>query len=197
VTYQESAIEFTDDAPVIWFTGMSSAGKSTLCLHLREKLAGAGYRVEWLDGDEFRRILSTDLVFSRQDRDEQVKRIGHVARWLSAHGAIVLVSAISPYRATRDRLRRTIPKFVEVYVNAPLEICEERDVKGLYKKARAGEISSFTGVDSPYEAPEEAEIECRTGTQTVDESMSAVLGFLELKYSIRLPNPSTGLGQKG
>jgi adenylylsulfate kinase len=86
---------------------------------------------------------------------------------------------------------------VEVYVNAPLEICEERDVKGLYKKARAGEISSFTGVDSPYEAPEEAEIECRTGTQTVDESMSAVLGFLELKYSIRLPNPSTGLGQKG
>jgi adenylylsulfate kinase len=80
VTYQESAIEFTDDAPVIWFTGMSSAGKSTLCLHLREKLAGAGYRVEWLDGDEFRRILSTDLVFSRQDRDEQVKRIGHLAQ---------------------------------------------------------------------------------------------------------------------
>ncbi len=140
----------------VWFTGLSSAGKSTICQALYEKLWARGYKVEWLDGDVVRQHLSKDLGFSKQDRDENIRRIGFVAELLTRNGVIVLVSAISPYGSVRDEVRRRIGNFLEVYVNAPLAVCEQRDVKGLYRRARTGELHHFTGVDDPYEAPADA-----------------------------------------
>jgi bifunctional enzyme CysN/CysC len=159
----------------LWFTGLSSAGKSTICQALYEKLWARGYKVEWLDGDIVRQHLSKDLGFSKQDRDENIRRIGFVAELLTRNGVIVLVSAISPYGSVRDEVRRRIGNFLEVYVNAPLAICEQRDVKGLYRRARTGEIHHFTGVDDPYEAPAAPEIECRTDRETLAESTAKVL----------------------
>ena len=142
---------------------------------MAECLRGEGFRVETLDGDEVRTFLSKGLGFSRADRDENIRRIGFVAGLLAKHGVIVLVSAISPYRAARDEVRARVPKFLEVYVNAPLAVCEERDVKKLYRRARAGEIALFTGVSDPYEAPLTPEVACRTDVETVAESAEKVL----------------------
>jgi adenylylsulfate kinase len=163
----------------IWFTGLSSSGKTTLAQALYERLRTRGYRVEMLDGDAVRRHLSKGLGFSREDRDENIRRIGFVAQLLTRNGVIVLVSAISPYRAVRDEVRRSIGNFIEVFVNAPLEVCEQRDAKGLYRKARAGLIQGFTGIDDPYEPPLAAEVECRTGVETVEESAARVLRCAE------------------
>jgi len=138
-----------------------------------------GHKAELLDGDAFRRHLSKDLGFSRQDRDENIRRIGFVAELVTRNGGIALVAAISPYRAVRDELRARIGNFVEVYVNAPLEVCEQRDLKGLYKKARAGQISGVTGIDDPYEPPLDPEVECRTGRESLAESVEKVLRRLE------------------
>jgi adenylylsulfate kinase len=136
-----------------------------------------------LDGDEIRTSISRGLGFSRADRDENIRRIGYVAHLLSRNGIITLVSAISPYRAVREEVRTSIGAFLEVYVNAPLEVCEARDPKGLYRRAHAGELKGFTGIDDPYEAPLAPEVECRTDRETVQESVNkviaAILGVLE------------------
>lgn len=159
----------------VWSTGLSSAGKSTISEAVYEKLRAMGYRVEWLDGDAVRQHLSRGLGFSKEDRDENIRRIGFVAHLLTRNGIIVLVSAISPYRAVRDEMRRKIGNFLEVYVRAPLEVCEQRDLKGIYRRARAGEMHGVTGVDDPYEPPLAAEIECHTDRETPADSAERVL----------------------
>lgn len=167
----------------IWFTGLSGAGKTTITKALEQKLREQNYPLEVLDGDIVRTNLTKGLGFSKEDRDENIRRIGFVANLLTRHGVIVLVSAISPYRQIRDEVRGKIGNFVEVFVNAPLNVCEERDVKGLYKKARAGEIKAFTGISDPYEPPLNPEVECRTDLETLDESLNKVLHKLsELGY---------------
>src|ERR1035441_8861139 len=161
----------------IWFTGLSGAGKTTLNRAVSERLARRGMSVESLDADEIRQSLCRGLGFSRRDRDENIWRIGYVAGLLTRHGVITLVSAISPYRSTRDEVRSSIGDFVEVYVNAPVETCEHRDVKGLYRRARSGELTGFTGIDDPYEPPLHPEVECRTDRETVEESVEKILTF--------------------
>ena len=138
---------------VLWFTGLSGAGKSTISNLIEARLRAAGAKVELLDGDVVRTHLSKGLSFSKEDRDINIRRIGFVSELLARHGVIVIVAAISPYRAVREEVRSTIPNFVEVYVECPIEVLAERDVKGLYKKALAGEIPHFTGVSDPYEPP--------------------------------------------
>lgn len=163
----------------VWFTGLSGAGKTTIRMAVEKALRDRQLKVEVLDGDIVRQHLTRGLGFSKEDRDENIRRIGFVAHLLSRNGVIVLVSAISPYRHTREEVRQQIGDFVEVYVNAPLAICEQRDVKGLYKKARAGEIKQFTGIDDPYEAPLNPEVECHTDQETLEESTAKVLSYLE------------------
>ncbi|HEX4066903.1 MAG TPA: adenylyl-sulfate kinase [Acidobacteriaceae bacterium] len=174
-----NADSFPAEGMTVWFTGLSSAGKSTLSRAVYDRLWERGYRVEHLDGDEVRRHLSRGLGFSREDRNENVRRIGFVAGMLARHGVIALVSAIAPYREGRDELRARIPGFVEVYVNAPLSVCEERDVKGLYRQARRGEIAHFTGIDDPYEPPLSPEVECRTDLDSVDQCADKVVAAIE------------------
>ncbi|HAC64419.1 MAG TPA: adenylyl-sulfate kinase [Cyanothece sp. UBA12306] len=169
-----------------WFTGLSGAGKTTITHALEQKLREADYPLEVLDGDIVRTNLTKGLGFSKEDRDTNIRRIGFVANLLTRHGVIVLVSAISPYREIRDEVRGKIGNFVEVFVNAPLNVCEDRDVKGLYKKARAGEIKSFTGIDDPYEPPLNPEVECRTDLETLEESVAKVWQKLEdLGYLVK------------
>jgi adenylylsulfate kinase len=166
----------------VWFTGLSSAGKSTLSQAVCASLRAIGHRVEVLDGDVVRQHLCKGLGFSKEDRDENIRRIGFVAELLTRNGVIVLVSAISPYRDVRDECRSRIIRFVEVYVNAPLEVCEHRDVKGLYRKARWGDLHGFTGIDDPYEPPLSPEIECRTDLESLPESVEKVLRYLEATW---------------
>lgn len=163
----------------VWFTGLSGAGKTTIRMALEQELRNRSYKVEVLDGDIVRQNLTRGLGFSKEDRDENIRRIGFVSHLLTRNGVIVLVSAISPYRNIRDEVRNRIQDFVEIYVNAPLAVCEERDVKGLYQKARAGEIKQFTGIDDPYEAPLGPEVECRTDQESIEESVAKVLSKLE------------------
>jgi len=167
----------------VWLTGLSSAGKSTLGQALYDRLWAMGHKVEFLDGDTVRQNLCKGLGFSKEDRDENIRRIGFVAELLTRNGVVVLVSAISPYRSVREEVRRRIGDFVEVYVNAPLAVCEQRDVKGLYKKARSGQLPGFTGVDDPYEPPENPEVECRTDLETPQESAERVLRYLEARLA--------------
>jgi bifunctional enzyme CysN/CysC len=166
----------------VWLTGLSGAGKSTIAEGVCTELLALGMRAQVLDADLLRKHLNRDLGFSKEDRDENVRRIGFVADLLTRHGVIVLVAAISPYRAAREEVRRTIKSFIEVYVNAPLNVCEGRDPKGLYKKARAGEIHGFTGIDDPYEEPLEAEIRLNTHEcplkANVDMVVEAILSHL-------------------
>ncbi|TVQ56419.1 MAG: adenylyl-sulfate kinase [Spirulina sp. DLM2.Bin59] len=167
----------------VWFTGLSGAGKTTISQAVAERLRSQGYQLEVLDGDIVRTNLTKGLGFSKEDRDENIRRIGFVSHLLTRNGVIVIVSAISPYRAARETVRERIGDFVEVFVNAPLAVCESRDVKGLYKKARAGEIKQFTGIDDPYEAPANPEIECRTDLEDLEESINKVITKLqELGY---------------
>lgn len=163
----------------VWLTGLSSAGKSTLTRAVHERLWARGYRVDIIDGDEVRRYLSRDLGFTKEDRDENIRRIGFLAELLTRNGVIALVSAISPYRSIRDEIRARIPRFMEVFVNAPLNVCEGRDVKGLYRKARAGEIHAFTGIDDPYEPPLSPEVECRTDLETIHEGADRIIEAIE------------------
>ena len=163
----------------VWFTGLSGSGKTTITQAVTQQLSSQGYRLEVLDGDIVRQNLTKGLGFSKEDRDENIRRIGFVSHLLTRNGVIVLVSAISPYREIRDEVRNKIGDFVEVYVNAPLEVCEQRDVKGLYQRARAGEIKAFTGIDDPYESPLNPEIECRTDLEELADSVDKVLNKLE------------------
>jgi adenylyl-sulfate kinase len=168
---------------VLWFTGLSGSGKSTLAARLADRLAGEGVHVESLDGDEVRKYLSHGLGFSREDRDQNVRRIGFVARVAARSGACAITAAISPYRAIRDEVRSLTPNFCEVYCECPLEVLQSRDPKGLYKKALAGEIKNFTGVDDPYEAPIAPEVHLRTDRQSPEECEAIILGRLrELGY---------------
>ena len=168
-----------DAACVIWFTGLSGAGKSTISSALAAELTARGLPFEVLDGDVVRTHLSKGLSFSREDRDINVLRIGWVARTLARHGTIVICAAISPYRASRELVRKETPKFVEVYLDVPLAVCESRDVKGLYRKARAGEIAQFTGIDDPYEPPTAPDVVCRTAEESVATSASRILAHCD------------------
>ena len=163
---------------IVWFTGLSGAGKTTLCNTVCAELLAKGLKVEVLDGDLVRKNLNSDLGFSRKDRNENIYRIGFVAQLLARHGIIVLVAAISPYRSVREELRKSTSNFMEVYVNAPLELCEQRDPKGLYKRARAGEITGFTGIDDPYEPPVMPEVECNTDRERVKASSRKVVSAI-------------------
>ena len=172
-----------DRGVVIWFTGLSGSGKTTIAHEVEERLLDAGVPVEVLDGDVVRENLSKGLGFSKEDRDTNIRRIAFVAHLLQRNGVFVITAAISPYRSVRDEARAMIKDFVEVYAEAPLEVCEQRDVKGLYAKARAGQIKGFTGIDDPYEEPLAAEVVCATDKETVEESAAKVIDKLvELKY---------------
>jgi bifunctional enzyme CysN/CysC len=162
----------------VWFTGLSAAGKTTICNAVHTELLARGIRAEMLDGDTVRKHLNSDLGFSRKDRDENIRRIGFVAQLLTRNGVVVLVSAISPYRAVRDEVRNMIHNFLEVHVDAPLEVCEVRDPKGLYKKARAGELSGFTGIDDPYEAPLAPDLRCDTDQENIKASADKVVAAI-------------------
>ena len=177
--------ERDDRGFVIWLTGLSGAGKSTIADALLPELLASGKKVEVLDGDIVRTHLSKGLGFSREDRDINIARIAFVGHLLARNGVVVIVSAISPYKATREAARRTIGDFVEVHVAPPLEECVRRDTKGLYKKALAGEIQQFTGVSDPYEPPDAAEVTLDTSAFDVRGSVERVkarlfeLGYLE------------------
>ena len=163
----------------LWFTGLSGAGKSTLSNLVAEELRRRGMRVEILDGDEVRTNLSKGLGFSKEDRDTNIKRIGYVCKLLTRNGVVAISAAISPYREVRDYNRREIGHFVEVYVRCSIEELARRDIKGLYKKALAGELPNFTGVSDPYEPPLNPELTVDSELQTVQESLRTMLDYLE------------------
>ncbi len=163
----------------LWFTGLSGAGKTAIALEVEKELRRRGLRVERLDGDIVRQGLTRDLGFSKEDRDKNIERVTFVAKLLTRNGVAVLCSFISPYRARRDLSRQEIGSFIEVYVECSLEVLMQRDVKGLYARALAGEIENFTGVSDPYEAPENPEIVCNTAQETLEESTAKVLAYLE------------------
>ena len=163
----------------LWFTGLSGAGKSTITNILEKRLKDAGLKVEVLDGDVVRTHLSKGLGFSKEDRDTNIRRIGYVASLLSRNGVIVISAAISPYRDIRNEVRDMHENFVEVFAKCPLEVVEKRDVKGLYKKARAGEIPQFTGVSDPYEEPMNPEILVETHKGTPEESADKIIKWLK------------------
>jgi len=166
---------------ILWYTGLSGAGKSTLANKVEEKLFERGIHTYVLDGDNIRHGLNKGLGFSTEDRKENIRRIGEVSKLFVDAGAFVSTAFISPYREDRDMVRQLVSdgEFIEIYVNAPLDVCEERDPKGLYKKARAGEIKNFTGIDDPYEAPENAELTIYTGEKTLEECAAEVISYLE------------------
>ncbi|MDI6870889.1 MAG: adenylyl-sulfate kinase [Bacillota bacterium] len=169
----------TEAGFTLWFTGLSGAGKSTLSRIVADRLRQAGRKVEILDGDEVRQNLSKGLGFTREDRELNLRRIGFVAGLLNRHGVVAVTAVISPYREVREALRTEIGRFVEVYVKCPLPVCAARDVKGLYKRALAGEVPAFTGVSDPYEEPLNPEITVETDRETVEESAGRILAGLE------------------
>ncbi|RKY96096.1 MAG: adenylyl-sulfate kinase [Candidatus Hydrothermota bacterium] len=172
-----------DKACTIWFTGLPSSGKSTIANRVAEILKNKGYKVEQLDGDVTRKYLSKGLGFTKEDRDENIRRVGFVAKLLTRNGVFVTAAFVSPYREIRDEIRKEIGNFVEVYVKCPVEVCIERDVKGMYKKALKGEIKNFTGIDDPYEEPLNPEVIVETDKETVEESVGKVMRKLaELGY---------------
>lgn len=163
----------------LWFTGLSGAGKTTLAKKIEKMLLKRGCKVELLDGDVVRTNLSKGLGFSKEDRDTNIRRIGFVASLLARNNAICIAAAISPYQSIRDEVRGMHQNFVEVYTECSLEKLEERDTKGLYAKARAGEIKGFTGIDDPYEAPENPEVVVHTEKEGIDESAQTIVDYLE------------------
>jgi adenylyl-sulfate kinase len=171
---RESPTGFT-----LWFTGLSGAGKSTISEILLRRLRETGRKVELLDGDVVRTHLSKGLGFSREGRDTNVRRIGWVCEVLSRNGVVAIAAAISPYRNIREEIRARIPNFVEVFVDCPLDVVASRDVKGLYKKALAGEISQFTGVSDPYEPPLDPEVRVDSSTETPQQSADRIWETLE------------------
>ncbi len=168
-----------DKGLTLWFTGLSGSGKSTLATYLTPKLKELGKKVEILDGDEVRENLSKGLGFSKEDRDTNIRRIGFVANMLARNGVVAITAAISPYRDVRNEIRaKAQAAFVEVYVQCPIDVLEDRDTKGLYKKAKAGIIKNFTGISDPYEAPENPEVTVDTSKETIEESAEKILECL-------------------
>ncbi len=163
----------------VWFTGLPCSGKTAIADGVAEALRGQGHRVERLDGDIVRKSLTSDLGFSKEDRDENIKRVTFVAKLLTRNGVIVLATFVSPYRERRRKSREEIGDFMEVYVRCPIEECMRRDTKGMYRKALAGEITGFTGVDDPYEEPQNPELVLDTDKETVEESVQRVLEKME------------------
>jgi adenylylsulfate kinase len=174
-TMLDSSRNGTKKGLIVWFTGLSGAGKSTLAEAVFSRLQSHGRAVEILDGDVVRAHLCKGLGFSREDRCENIRRIAFVGNLLAQHGVVVLVPVIAPYRSIRAEVRNSSHSYIEVFVNAPLEICEQRDPKGLYRRARAGEIANFTGIDDPYEIPENPDLECQTHLEGVDACVSRII----------------------
>jgi adenylylsulfate kinase len=168
----------TAAAPVLWFTGLSGSGKSTIAVRVHEELVRRGVDVEYIDGDALRQVFP-NTGFTRAEREEHLRRTGYMASRLAAHGITVVASFVSPYRESRDFVRKLSPGFLEVYVATPLEECERRDVKGLYARARRGEIPNFTGISDPYEVPEHPELTLDTCASSVEQCVAAVLARLE------------------
>ena len=169
----------------VWLTGLSGSGKSTIAVELEKHLWDRGVRAYILDGDNVRHGLNKNLGFSPADRTENIRRIGEVAKLFTEAGMVAITAFISPYRADRDQVRALMPKdFVEVLVDCPLEVCEQRDVKGLYQKARAGQIPEFTGISAPYEAPLTPELTIRTHEQSVEASVAQIVRYLESRGGV-------------
>jgi len=164
-------------APVLWFTGLSGSGKSTIATRVHAELERRGMPVEYLDGDALREVFPS-TGFTRAEREEHLRRTGYMVSRLAAHGVTVVASFVSPYRESRDFIRRLCPGFVEIHVATPLEECERRDVKGLYARARRGEIRNFTGLDDPYEPPEHPELTLDTCDLTVEQAVARVLAHM-------------------
>ena len=184
-----------DKGFTLWFTGLSGAGKTTVSKLVEEELGERRQRLEILDGDVVRENLSKGLGFSKEDRDTNIRRIAFVADLLSRNGVPVITAAISPYRELRDEARELMGhRFIEVYVNASVEVCAERDVKGLYEKAFAGEIKEFTGVSDPYEAPLNPELELDTENETPEESAGKIIAYLEERELIPVPETARAAG---
>ena len=169
----------TQQGFTLWLTGLSGAGKTTVAVALEKLLQERGLLIERLDGDTVREGLTRDLGFSKEDRDKNIERVAFVAKLLSRNRVGVVASFISPYREARDNVRKQTTNFIEVFVNAPLEVCAARDVKGLYAKAFAGQIQGFTGVNDPYEPPENPEIVHQTDQETLDQSVNIIVSYLE------------------
>lgn len=163
---------------ILWFTGLSGSGKSTLCKAVAQEIRVRGFRATILDADELRQTLCSDLDFSTSGRAENIRRIAHVADLISRTETFVLVAAICPFQHLRKMVRTLLPKMIEIYVEAPLSVCEQRDPKGLYRKARAGELKNFTGIDSPFDVPIRPDFVCHTAVETVAESLLRILDFL-------------------
>jgi adenylyl-sulfate kinase len=193
---RENVIDTNQRGFILWFTGMSGAGKTTISCIIHDRLRAHGLRVELLDGDMVRQSLCKDLKFSKEDRDENVRRIGFVAELLSRNGIIAIVAAISPYRALREEIRSRSGTFVEVYVSCPMDVLLSRDVKGLYKRALAGEIKDFTGISSPYEPPLAPELTIDSSGEEARESAAHVwstlwrLGLVGFQFSKFIASPT-------
>ena len=195
VTWHEGLVSRDDRCKIlcqngvtIWFTGLSASGKSTIAVALEKALFGRGKLSYRLDSDNVRLGINKDLGFSKEDRKENIRRVGEIAKLFGDAGIISLASFISPYKSDRDAVRRSHETenltFVEVFVDCPLSVAEKRDPKGLYEKARAGEIKNFTGIDDPYEAPVDPEVHLRTDELTVEEEVTAIMGYLEINKVI-------------
>lgn len=187
VTKKQREQVLQQHARLIWFTGLSGSGKSTLAVQLEAQLYAKGFKTYLLDGDNIRTGLNKDLSFTDEGRVENIRRIGEVAKLMLDAGIVVLSAFISPFKADREQVKAIVgnENYIEVFVDAPLEVCEQRDVKGLYKKARAGEVKNFTGIDSPYEAPEHPDIILQTHKLSVEESIQILQQgiFPKIKYS--------------
>lgn len=173
---------------VLWFTGLSASGKSTVANTVDHKLHSMGKRSFVLDGDNIRMGLNKNLGFSAEDRAENIRRIGEVAKLFTSAGVIASTAFISPYRKDRDAVRALLEpgEFIEIYMNTPIELCEQRDPKGLYKKARAGQLKGFTGIDDPYEAPEKPELVLDGGKKSIDECADEVIAYLQARGVLSL-----------
>ena len=186
-----SLIRGSHQGCVLWFTGLSGSGKSTLSREVAHKLFSRGFGVILLDGDEVRRSLSPDLGFSPEDRAENIRRTAEVARMLAVSGQVTITALISPYRKDREKARAIATAcgcvFIEVFIDAPIAVCEARDPKGLYRRARAGEIQQFTGVDAPYEVPEAPEIHVRTAEVGIGDCATMIVSFILQRYQIASP----------
>jgi adenylyl-sulfate kinase len=173
-------------ANLIWFTGLSGSGKSTLAVQLEAQLFAKGYKTYLLDGDNIRTGLNKDLSFTDEGRVENIRRIGEVAKLMLDSGVIVLSAFISPFKSDRDQVKKIVgaENYIEIFVDTPIEICEQRDVKGLYKRARAGEVKNFTGIDSPYERPENSDIVIPTHQVSVDEALVLLIKLVEPRIKL-------------